>query len=87
MRLRLLLIIGFISLFSIFLLWFWNKAGDHREMEFTIEDLENENKSKDQVIKINTYQKKLVSKTAVNNDSAARSEWMQLIFEEREAVN
>jgi Na+/H+ antiporter NhaC len=53
--------------------------------EVKIENLEQENKGQNEIIKTNNIQKKLVSNTLVNNDVVARSEWLQLYFEEQAA--
>jgi len=55
--------------------------------EKEIKSLEQETGLQNEIIKINSYQKKMVNETAVNNDTVARSEWLRLYFEELEATN
>jgi len=75
-------IVGVIAL----LLFFWLKherTGAKNEVK--IEVLEQENKGQNEIIKINTVQKKLVSNSIINNDVFARTEWLRLYFEEQAA--
>lgn len=54
------------------------------------EQIDQQNKQiekKNEVIETKNYQQKIISKTFSNVDFSARSEWMQLVFEERKTAN
>ncbi len=57
------------------------------KQEKEIEQQNQQLEKKDEIIETKNYQQKIISKTSANLDLATRSEWMQLIFEEKEAAN
>ncbi|MBP7710784.1 MAG: hypothetical protein KA100_06935 [Rickettsiales bacterium] len=81
-----------LALLSIFLAYkFFSKYGKQEiiieKQEEKIDQQNQQIEKKNEVIETKNLQQKIISKTSVNLDVAARSEWMQLVFEEREAAN
>ncbi len=74
-----------LALLSIFLAYkFFSTYG---KQETIIEQQNQQMEKKNELIETKNYQQRIIGKTSVNLDLAARREWMQLVFEERKAAN
>lgn len=82
----------FVAILALFLFVKYERKSAKNEViiqqqEQEIKQQNQQIEKKNEVIETKNYQQKIISKTFSNVDFVARSEWMQLVFEERKAAN
>lgn len=68
-------------------IWFYNHGQTTKGNEIKIEQLQQENEIKNEVIETKNFQQKLISKPALSVDLAARDRWVLKLWEESAKTN
>ncbi len=68
-------------------IWFYQSGQTSKGNEIKIEQLQQENEIKNEVIETKNFQQKLISKPALSVDLAARDRWVLKLWEESAKTN
>lgn len=76
-------VLAAISVVVIAVVLFFKFAAKHGKQEAIIDHQQQQLEVQREVIETKNFQQKIISKIAVNDDAAARRQFLQLVFEER----